>query len=361
MCKVYNTIGCLTNIKSDLHEQNIYDFKSVKELLNFQKNYTDLRNNIISEHKLLIEQEKKNLGVTIKQLNQLIETTKSDTEQKLGNKLNYLKQQFENLPSPNTVIKVYIYYFNKTILWFKIQHASLLFNFRVESNVKNLIITLSEKNNRFQYIDSSFENAVNQSCLNPLQELDHKKRTIDQIEKSILGAIGEQKVVKELEKLTDDYILINDFTYTFVPPLFNRQDNEYINSIQIDHLLITPSGIFLIETKNWSQNSLTNLRLRSPVQQIIRTSFAFYCLLNSIMSTSKFTLKKHHWGDRKIPIKNVIVLINNRPIESFKYIKIVTLNELLDYITYFEPCFSVKEVEMIAQNLLNCIKYNTDD
>ncbi len=355
MCKVYNTIGCLTNIKSHLHEQRIYDFKSVKELIYFQKNYATIRENIISEHELLIEQEKKNLGEAITQLNELIETTKSDTEQKLGQELEYLKEQFENLPSPTTVMKVYVYYFKKAILWVKIQRASHLFNSKVESSIEHLINSLSEKSNRFHYIDSSFASAVNQSCLLPLQELDYKKRTIDQIDKSILGAIGEQKVVKELEKLTDDYILINDFTYTFHPPLYNRQENDHIMSVQIDHLLVAPSGIFLIETKNWSQSSLRNLSLRSPVEQVKRTSFALYHLLNVRVNMSLLALKQHHWGDRKIPIRNLIVLINNRPNETFQYVKILNLNELLSYITYFEPCFSGKEVENIAQNLLNHI------
>ena len=37
-----------------------------------------------------------------------------------------------------------------------------------------------------------------------------------------------------------------------------------IKSIQIDHILVTNSGIFLIETKNWSEKSLNNPSLRSP-------------------------------------------------------------------------------------------------
>lgn len=355
MCKVYNTIGCLTNIKSHLEEQRIYDFKSVKELIRFQKNYADLRENIIREHELLIAQEKKNLGKDIAQLSESIETTKSATKQKLEQELTDLKLRLENLPAPTTVMKVYAYYFKKAILWVKIQRASRLINPKVEASVAHLIPSLLEKNNRFHYIDSSFSKAVNQSCLLPIQELDHRKRTIDQLDNSIFGAIGEQKVVKELEKLTDDYILINDFTYTFYPPLYNRQENDNIKSIQIDHLLVAPSGIFLIETKNWSLHSLKNLSLRSPVQQIKRASFALFHLLNVQINTSTFALKKHHWGDRKIPIRNLIVLINNRPNETFQYVKIVTLKELLSYVTYFEPCFSGREVENITQNLLERI------
>jgi len=191
--------------------------------------------------------------------------------------------------------------------------------------------------------------------LQQLQEIDRKKRVIDNINSSIYGALGEQKVVRELEKLSDDHILINDFTCKFHPPIYNRKENDYISSIQIDHILLSPSGIFLIETKNWSQHSLNNTSLYSPVQQIKRTNFALYKILNGEIPGAKLILNKHHWGDKKIPIRNLIVFINYKPIEEFKFVKILTLNDLIGYINYFEPCFSTKEIQRAANYLLNFI------
>lgn len=163
-------------------------------------------------------------------------------------------------------------------------------------------------------------------------------------------------MVKELEKLSDDYILINDFTCEFHPPIYNRQENDHIISVQIDHILICPSGIFLIETKNWSQQSLNDQSLYSPVRQIKRANFALYKILNGEIFSAKLTLNKYHWGDRKIPIKNLIVFINHKPIEEFQYVKILTLNNLLSYINYFKPCFSLNETQTIANYLLNCMR-----
>lgn len=65
----------------------------------------------------------------------------------------------------------------------------------------------------------------------------------------IYGALGEQKVVKELEGLSDEYILINDFSLSFQTPVYNRQENDYIKSTQIDHILVAPSGIFSYRNK----------------------------------------------------------------------------------------------------------------
>jgi len=165
--------------------------------------------------------------------------------------------------------------------------------------------------------------------------------------------LGEHKVVRELQNLSDDYILINDFTCSFHRRIYNRQERDYIKSIQIDHLLISPSGIFLIETKNWSEQSLNNLRLRSPVLQVKRTSFALFKILTAEFTNSNLGLSQHHWGIRKIPIRSLIVLTNQRPMEEFQYVKVLTLKQLLGYVKYFPPTFTKKETQTIAEYLLN--------
>jgi len=203
---------------------------------------------------------------------------------------------------------------------------------------------------------SHFIDAVNESCSVPLKQLERKKMIIDEINTAIYGALGEQKVVKELESFSDEYFLINDFSLSFSTPIYNRQENDYIKSIQIDHILVTPSGIFLIETKNWSEKSLNNLGLRSPVKQIKRTSFVLFKILTEAIASNKLNLNHHHWGSRKISIRNLIVLTNSKPNEEFQYVKILTVNELPGYVKYFKPSYSNEETQEIANYLLNLIK-----
>ena len=143
--------------------------------------------------------------------------------------------------------------------------------------------------------------------------------------------------------------MINDFSFTFNRPLYYKQQETRINTIQIDHILVSQAGVFQIETKNWSKKSLESLNMRSPVQQIQRANFSLYFLLNR---TINFRLVPHHWGKRKIPIKNLIVLINNKPMEEFEYVKILTLDELVPYIEYFKPSMSKVETEEIADYLI---------
>lgn len=350
MCKVYNQIGSLTTIKSHLRNYNINDFNSLNELISFQRNYSASQQQLISNHSILIEQEKTTLKEEIVQLENFIETSKSENIQNRYLDLEQLKQRLDNLPlRQSNIFKTFINYFVRNGIKRKIRDVELNFDSKISNSIQQPTNTLTKKSNRFNYIVSHFEDAVNQSSFSKLKELERKKRIIDEINTSIYGAIGEQKVSKDLEKLSDDYILINDFTCSFHPPIYNQQENNYIKSVQIDHILISPAGIFLIETKNWSEHSLNNLNLRSPVEQIRRASFALFKILTGEITRS---LDQHHWGDRKIPIRNLIVLINQKPNEEFQYVKILTLKELRNYVEYFKPSFSVKETHMIANYLL---------
>jgi len=108
--------------------------------------------------------------------------------------------------------------------------------------------------------------------------------------------------------------------------------------------------VFVLETKNWSTQSIKNLDLRSPVEQISRTSYALFVLLNS---ESNVGLARHHWGRKKITIRNIIVMTNKAPKEEFKHVKVLSLNGLNGYIKYFDEIFSESEAENIFNYLNN--------
>lgn len=87
---------------------------------------------------------------------------------------------------------------------------------------------------------------------------------------SIKGKLGETIVAHKLSKLPDDYHVFND--------VYLQNDSR---SCQIDHVVISPYGIFVIETKNykgdifgsdkaeeWTQNIWGNrYSFRNPIKQ----------------------------------------------------------------------------------------------
>lgn len=354
MSKTYNKIGSLTTLKLHLKERNIDDFKSLKEVMDFQSSYTTLRQELILHHENLIEQEKNTLKAELQSLDNLIDIQRQQAERILKDEINELKRQLSRLTNQTQTN-----FFHRLAGDFrhwnykrKIQLKEQGFDNNVRNSISRLVDSYNVKSNRYQFISSNTGDAVTESVKYPLSELERKKGAVDRLNSFIYGALGEQKVVKTLENLSDEYYLINDFDISFSSAIYNRQGNDYIKSVQIDHILVGPSGIFLIETKNWSKKSLENVSLHSPVQQIRRTSFVLFKLLNNEMSNDHLCFDRHHWGDRKIPIKNLIVFTGTKPKEEFQYVKILTLNELLGYVNYFTRTFSGDETKRIADFIL---------
>lgn len=353
MCKVHNQIGSLTAIRNHLRRRNVSGFSSVKELVDFQNRYSDLRRQITLDHTLFIKREREELISQTTAIEEILATRRNEVSEQLNSELNTLAQQKSDLArQKGNVIKKIFNYFKWKKIGQTIRELEGSYGSRIFHATRSDVGVLERKTERLQLINSDFSRAVNESSFSQLRDLERTKAIIDEINTSIYGAKGEQQVVKALEGLSDDYILINDFSCSFVPPIYNRQERDYIKSVQIDHLLISPSGIFLIETKNWSTDSLKSLDLRSPVEQVRRTSFALFKLLADKM---KGALDQHHWGDRKIPIRNLIVFINHKPKEEFQFVKILTLKELRNYIEFFEPCLTVREAQVIADYLLHLI------
>lgn len=354
MSKIYNKIGSLSALKKKLVDNNIHDFKSLREVIDFQESYYTVRQQLITHHEKLIEQEKNNLNIEIQKLDIEIETVKKQIETEFANEIEKLKQQVEIYTenrSKNILTKITtnIKKRNCKKQLHKIENSV---DIEVKNAISNLVDIRDNKKARYQFIVLNFELAVKQNCRTELLEIERKKSVIDNSRSFIYGAIGEQKVIKTLEALSDDYYIINDFAISFSPAIYYKQENDYIYSIQIDHLLVAPSGIFLLETKNWSNKSIENTTLRSPVQQIKRTSYVLFLLLHKGISNYQLNLDYHHWGNKKIQIKNLIVLTKTKPKEEFQYVKVLTVDELINYISYFKPIFSSVETQSIAEYLL---------
>ncbi len=212
--------------------------------------------------------------------------------------------------------------------------------------LQNISIKIKSDERFIKEYETNRQHLIVQRSKSKIENLEYTCKVIESLKNTIAGAIGENLVVKEIEKLSDDYVLINDFNLGFSPHIFYKRNNERIYSIQIDHLLISRAGIFILETKNWSKTSVNSFDLRSPIEQIIRSNYALYVYLSE-----NIILNEHHWGEQKVSIRNVIVMINNKPRADFKYVNVKLLQELNDYIRYFEPILTERQFNRIVSKL----------
>lgn len=253
--------------------------------------------------KMVIESYENSIIEEIKRISERIgeneinlEKAKQDEINRLDTRILHYKERKENLEKE----RMNAFFLNKAVLFFKIRqlkkelkYITENYNLIINGSIKDIQEDINHDSINISYLSENRQKVILERSRPEIRELERVKEVIDELRPLIAGAVGESLVEKEIGKLSDDYTLINDFSLIFTPPIYNRKTKDRIYSIQVDHLLISRAGIFILETKNWSKESIDSLDLRSPVDQIMRTGYAMYVVVNT-----NIHLNKHHWGEK---------------------------------------------------------------
>lgn len=348
MARIYGTIESLKSLKSELENNGISRFNSVKGINDFLSNYGSEKLEILNNASNKLEKEYSETFTSLKQREQSKAAIINLETEKIDNRISDIQTQID-------LIKVkHANFIKKLISSLRLYFLKKQSNYLVKNktklislSVKDITINIENDKLFIRQYETQKQNLIEKRTKSEIKKLEYTRNILENSKNLISGAIGENLVVKEIQKLSDDYVLINDFNLSFSSPVFHKKYNQRIYSIQIDHLLISKAGIFIIETKNWSKSSVNSISLRSPIEQIERSNFALYVYISQ-----NITLNEHHWGEQKIPIRNLIVMINNKPTARFKYVSVKLLRELNDYIKYFEPVLTDKQLNRIINNLI---------
>jgi hypothetical protein len=347
MARIFGKIESLKSLKSELENNGIFRFNSVKGINDFLSNYNLEKLVILKNATNKLEEEYFGKCTNLNQkIQNRSERINLETE-KIDNRVAILQKKIDffnakDAPLLKKLISNVKLYFLRNKSNYFLKNKSKL----ISSAVKDITRNIESDKLFIKKYETEKQNLIEKRTKSEIEKLEYTRKVLENSKNLISGAIGESLVVKEIEKLSDDYILINDFNLNFSPPIFYKKQNHRIYSIQIDHLLISKAGIFIIETKNWSKFSVNSPSLRSPIEQIKRSNFALYRYLSE-----NIILNGHHWGEQQIPIRNVIVMMNNKPNADFKYVKIKLLREMNNYIKYFEPTLTENQLNEIVNNL----------
>lgn len=353
MARIIGQIESLKRLKAELHKRNIRQFSSVGDIKRFCEEFPNEKKKVLEFHEKALIEEINYKNERIKNNEKRIEFIKIDETEKLEKNIESFKRSKKKLElkkSSASFLRKFILFVKIKKLNKKIRFLTNNYDLIINNSLKTIREEIQSESITLSYLSKNKEKVILNRSRAEIDELDYKKNTIDELRPLIAGAIGENMVENEISKLPDDYILINDFNLRFSSPIYNRRTDDKIYSIQIDHLLISRSCLFILETKNWSKQSINKLDLRSPVEQITRTNFALFLVVNNI------NLNSHHWGQKQIPIRNIIVMIHEKPKVKFKYVKVKLLNELNNYLEYFDPIFTEIEVNYIVKSLVKKLK-----
>ncbi|MCK0137375.1 nuclease-related domain-containing protein [Arenibacter sp. S6351L] len=350
MARIIGQVESLKTLKAELNKRNISRFSSVGDIKRFCKEFSKEKQIVLESQENSLIEEIKLKSERIRDNGNRLELVRNIEIGRLNASIESYKKSKENLEKKRSSA----FFLFKVILFFRIRklNKKLLYltdNYEliINSSIRDIQKEIYHDSNSLTYLSENKQKVIYERSKPEINQLEHARKAIDELRPLIAGAVGESLVEKEIGKLSDNYTLINDYNLKFRHPVYNRKTNDRIYSIQLDHLLVSQAGIFILETKNWSKKSINSFDLRSPVDQIIRTNYALFVVANN-----KIRLDKHHWGTKQIPIRSIIVMIHSKPKEEFKYVKIKLLKELNSYLEYFDPILSNSEVESVANSLL---------
>lgn len=352
MIKVYGKIQTLKSIRETLNARGLSDFNSIGEINAFLLNYDSQVRRAKEEAELQVESEQERLEIEKLQLEQQLTQTRERAQADISNEIANLQLRIADR-EPKESTSTFHIIVNKvisTVLRLRLRRIENSRENRIKKATTQPNLELDHVSTSLSKYTTNKSGAVEERFTPKLRKLINTKEVLEEIQPLVAGAVGESMVEEELKNLSVTGVLLNDFYLKFNPPIYNKKVKDRIFSIQIDHLLITRAGVFLLETKNWSKESIERLDLRSPVVQIERLNYAMFVLVNST-DNRLLGLDKHHWGKKHIPLRNLIIMIGHKPRSNFKFVMVKTLSELNSYIEYFEPIFSDEEVDNIASYL----------
>ena len=193
---------------------------------------------------------------------------------------------------------------------------------------------INKKQQDVEYRKLNRDTLIEDRC----QYIRHDVACIEQVLASpeFAGAVAELELIEFLRKLPANFYVINDVRIRLDSGM--QFDGEWLESAQIDHLVISPAGIFVIEAKSWSKEFVGNGNYFDPYQQVKRSSYLCYKLLEYKLQGAK--------------VRSVIAYrgaIPDKPSDS--YAKVLQFREVNGYILRF------KEKRLIDEQMKDLAEY----
>ena len=157
------------------------------------------------------------------------------------------------------------------------------------------------------------------------------------------GDYGEMCVSKILSQLSDEYLVFNDVYLN---------SNGY--SIQIDHVVVSQYGVFVIETKNYSGDVYGSECARQWTQYLQGVGYKFR---NPVLQNRSHELAiQEKLNIAKTSIIPIVVFLNGANLHCNTLSTVLYSNQLYDYILSNKRVMFTREgVERLSQRLSNAI------
>jgi len=206
---------------------------------------------------------------------------------------------------------------------------------KLEQTFKNEINEIKKIKKDYSLIEKNLEKAVKKK----INKVYKAQKIIQKNQQLFDKAIREAAVIKELRKLPETYYILNEVKLSFYRSIRWKKYGEYVKSCKIDHVVVGPTGIFLIEPTNQSPQNMRTAKSPSH-KQIQRSGYIFF-----IQMMDQF--------GKKYPLYQIVATFKELPQIPYDFVMQLTIEELVDYVLGRDGRIDPSEVLTIVEWLRN--------
>lgn len=164
---------------------------------------------------------------------------------------------------------------------------------------------------------------------------------VQQPERWLTGAEGECRTAKALERLPDDYVVFHDFHV--------RQLNGNRSLGNVDHIVVGPTGVFVIDTKNHRRTASVR-----PAKESSRTRDHMRVVRRQAMQVRSWLKPLVLGTSSSVYVQAVVVHVHGRTIvekTEEEHVWFLPLDMLLSRIKNRSPRLKPADVAAISKTL----------
>jgi len=152
------------------------------------------------------------------------------------------------------------------------------------------------------------------------------------------GAKGENKVIEKLSQLSDEYHVLCGVRIG-LSYFISYIGKKNVKSAQIDFVVVSKKGVYVIEVKYWSDDSVNKQNYYSPHEQAGKQGRLLWHVLKSWRNTPRVT--------------SVVLSIkgNIKYDPKYKEVSVTSLDKINDFLENRQDALSDKEVKRIVKKL----------
>ncbi len=223
----------------------------------------------------------------------------------------------------------------------------------VNKRLGNMLSSLEFLRHKLHYLENNTDVEVENrlsGLVSKLNELQKLKQTNE-----YKGALGELAVIKKLCKLSNEYYLFNDIRLELDD--YIQFNGSSLRSAQIDHLVVGPTGVYVIETKNWSEKYIRSVfddGSYTPYDQIQRSSYLAYRYLNENKYGNALRKIYSNLAGDEVKVRSIIAIAGSSiPFKKHRFIKVLSHTVITSHIVGGGRVLSPRSVEKIADRFID--------